>query len=119
MAPRPVAFLESTLVWLPTAALVLAASACAGEDILIGHVSDAHCGAFHVSSDEHGPPETERECTLRCIRGGAAYVLVSNGRVYRIDNQDHPDLPAHAGQMVRVTGRLRDGVVAISSLDAP
>lgn len=85
---------------------------------MAGYVSDAHCGAFHVAADEHGPPETERECTLRCVRGGAGYVIVSNGRVYKIANQDHPDLPVHAGEMVRVTGQVRDGVVEVSRLEA-
>lgn len=85
---------------------------------MAGYVSDAHCGAFHVAADEHGAPETERECTLRCVRGGAGYVIVSNGRVYKIANQDHPDLPVHAGEMVRVTGQVRDGVVEVSRLEA-
>jgi anaerobic selenocysteine-containing dehydrogenase len=112
--------LMPALAWPAAAALVLAASACArtSEDTLAGYISDAHCGAFHVASDEHGPPETERECTLRCVRGGAGYVIVSNGRVYKIANQDHPDLPVHAGQMVRVTGHLRDGIVEVARLEA-
>jgi hypothetical protein len=116
MAREPTAF-SWTRARLSIAGLAIAASGCAGEETLSGIVSDAHCGAFHVSSDEHGPPETERECTLRCVRGGAAYVLVSNGRLYKIENQDHPDLPAHAGQMVRVSGRIRDDVVEVSRLD--
>jgi hypothetical protein len=109
----------SALACLTIAAFALAASGCSREDTLAGFVSDAHCGAFHVAADEHGPAETERECTLRCIRGGAGYVIVSNGRVYRIANQEHPDLPVHAGQLVRVTGNLQEGVVEISTLEAP
>jgi hypothetical protein len=108
---------RSTLSRLAMTALVFGISGCAREETLEGYVSDAHCGAFHVAADEHGPPETERECTLRCVRGGAAYVIVANGRVYKVANQDHPDLPVHAGQMVRVNGRLHDGVVEISSLE--
>jgi hypothetical protein len=113
MAPK------AAFAWLAIAALVLSAAACATEETVAGHISDAHCGAFHVASDEHGAPETERECTLRCIRGGAGYVLVSHGRVYTIENQDHPDLSVHAGQMVRITGHVREGVVEISRLAAP
>jgi hypothetical protein len=109
---------RATLASLAIPAVVLAASACASEDTLAGYISDAHCGAFHVASDEHGPTESERECTLRCVRGGAGYVIVSNGRVYTIANQDHPDLPVHAGQSVRVTGRVREGVVEVSRLEA-
>ena len=111
--------LRPALAWPAAAALVLAGPACTSEETLAGYISDAHCGAFHVASDEHGPPETEHECTLRCVRGGAGYVIVSNGRVYTIANQDHPDLPVHAGQMVRVTGHLQDGVVEISTLETP
>jgi anaerobic selenocysteine-containing dehydrogenase len=117
MAVRPAGLREMACISL-LAAVAAAASACGRADVLTGYVSDAHCGAFHVSADEHGPPETERECTLRCIRGGAAYVLVSNGRVYKIGNQGHPDLPVHAGRMVRMTGHIDDGLVEISRLDA-
>ena len=113
MAPK------AAFAWLAIAALVFSAAACATEGTIAGYISDAHCGAFHVASDEHGPPETERECTLRCIRGGAGYVLVSHGHVYTIENQDHADLPVHAGQLVRVTGQVRNGIVEISRLDAP
>jgi hypothetical protein len=115
---RRAAWIEKALARLASAALVLAAPACATEDTLAGYISDAHCGAFHVSSDEHGPPETERQCTLRCIRGGATYVLVSNGHVYKIANQDHPGLPVHAGQLVRVMGQLQNGIVEVSRLEA-
>ena len=103
---------------LAIVALVLVTAGCGREDVLAGFVSDAHCGAFHVAADEHGPAETERECTLRCIRGGAGYVIVSNGRVYEIANQDHPDLPVHAGAMVRVTGQVQDRVVQVSRIEA-
>lgn len=108
----------SARAWLATAGLLLATAGCARDATLAGYVSDTHCGAFHVAADEHGPPETERECTLRCVRGGAGYVIVANGRVYKIANQDHPDLPVHAGQSVRVSGRLQDGIVEISRVDA-
>jgi hypothetical protein len=103
-------------VGLTVATLIVATSGCTREDTLAGFISDAHCGAFHVAADEHGPPETERECTLRCVRGGAGYVIVSNGRVFKIANQDHPDLAVHAGETVRVTGHLQDGVVEISTI---
>jgi hypothetical protein len=99
-------------------ALALVASACARADMVTGYISDAHCGTVHPVSDEHGPPETERECTLRCTRGGAAYVVVANGRVYTIENQDHPGLLVHAGQMVRVSGHFRDRVVEIIDIES-
>jgi hypothetical protein len=98
-------------------ALAAATSSCAAEQSLTGYLSDAHCGGTH-EWDEHGPPLTERECTLMCVKRGAAFVLVSDGRVYTIENQDHPDLAAHAGDMVRVTGRVQDGTVRVSRLEA-
>ena len=82
-----------------------------------GYLSDTHGGGTH-ECDAHGPPLSERQCTLMCVKKGAAYVLVSGGRVYTISNQDHPDLPVHAGQPVRVSGRVQDGTVRISMLDA-
>ena len=99
------------------AALAVSAASCAPEQSLNGYLSDAHCGGTH-EWDEHGPPLTERECTLMCVKRGAPFVLVSGGRVYPIANQDHPDLSVHAGTMVRVTGRLQDGTIRVSALEA-
>jgi hypothetical protein len=100
------------------AALATMTVSCAAEDSLDGFLSDAHCEGTH-EWDEHGPPLTEHDCTLMCVKRGAAFVLVSGGRVYKIENQDHPDLPMHAGEVVRVTGRVQDDTVSVSTLGAP
>jgi len=54
----------------------------------------------------------ERECTLGCVRRGAEFVLVTDRQVYRIRNQQLPELPALANHRVNVEGTLDgDGIV--------
>lgn len=60
--------------------------------------------------------ETTAACVLGCIRNGAEFVLVVQGVTYPIRNQGMAELAAHAGQAVRVSGRLVGGEIKIASL---
>ena len=61
---------------------------------------------------------SERECTLGCVKGGAEFVLVTDTRVYRIRNQQLPELGTFASQRVRVEGTLEDGGIRVAKLAA-
>lgn len=98
------------------AALLLGLSGCAAPSSWTGIVSDDYCGAYHVW-DEHGPPLTERECTLISVERGAKFVLVVDDVVHPIENQDHPDLAQAAGHKVTVRGRMIDGVITMTAID--
>ena len=81
-----------------------------------GKISDSMCGASHkgmVSSHQKSGEmkqtegkDADRECTLACIKEGAKYVFVSQGKVFEISNQNLPALEEHAGHMVKLTGDL-------------
>jgi hypothetical protein len=91
--------------------LLLTAPACARQQTWGGTIGDSVCSGMHPF-DEHALPMTDKDCTLRCIKDGAKFVLVSNDKMYAIQNQDYPALAEYAGAVVQLTGRLqRDGIV--------
>ena len=107
-----------TLVRIHLAAFVLLASACSRDATLDGTISDDHCGGVHVM-DEHALIFSDQDCATRCIKDGAKYVLVTEGGVYAIENQEHAALATHNGRQVRVTGLVRDRALNVSSVSAP
>ncbi len=80
----------------------------AAQQPLNGEISDSMCGANHAGMGEMG--KNPKNCTTGCVKAGAKYVFVSNGKVYGIQNQDFATLAANAGAKVQVTGDLdKDG----------
>ena len=79
----------------------LAAIACAvafaADQIWVGQISDSMCGASHAKMTGAHPGMTDRDCALACVKGGGQFVFVSDGKVYKIANQDSPLLQMHAG----------------------
>jgi hypothetical protein len=63
---------------------------------------------------------TDRECTQMCASHGAQYVLVADGKVYKLRSHD-ADLKAHAGHMVDLTGDLQRGgdTIRVSKIEMP
>jgi hypothetical protein len=65
---------------------------------------------------------SDRECTLGCVKGGAEFVLVTDTQIYRISDQQLPELQTLANRRVEVAGTI-DGdrivVVRMSATDGP
>ncbi len=79
----------------------------------VGIIGDSHCVATHV----HLPGNAEsRGCVLNCVKRGAEFVFVSDGEVFRIDNQAFPDLATFANQRVNVTGTMAHDAITVSTL---
>src|SRR5690242_8487854 len=73
-----------------------------------GFVEDSNCASKPAMKDN-------AQCAQRCIKGGAAAVLVGeDGTVYKIANQDK--IVAHAGEKVTVTGDLKDGTITVADV---
>ena len=99
------------LAGLSIVVLLLTAPACARQQTWDGTISDSVCSEMHPF-DEHAFPMTDKDCTLRCIKDGANFVLVSHGKTYAIQNQDYPALAQYGGAVVELTGRMqREGIV--------
>ena len=81
----------------------------AGDMTMTGTVSDSHCGTKHSA-----PGATD--CVASCVKGGAKYVLVSEGKVYGMDAQDKA--AAFAGKSVKVTGDCDGTNITVKSIEA-
>ena len=101
------------------AAAMMSAPALAA-DTLKGRISDAMCNAKHMAGEHDGKKTTDRECTEKCISGGAKYVFVGDDdKVYKIANQDFAGLKTHAGHEVVVTAAAKDDTLTVSKIEMP
>jgi hypothetical protein len=101
------------------AALAVAAVAgpFAAEQSWTGKIADSACGAKHEEAAEGQGVMADRDCTQACVRGGSKYVLVVDGKVLQIANQDNKDLATHAGHTVKMTGELKGNAITVSSVE--
>jgi hypothetical protein len=101
------------------AAAMMSAPALAA-DTFKGRLSDSMCNAKHMAGEHDGKKTTDRECTEKCISGGAKYVFVGEGdKVYKIANQDFAGLKTHAGHEVVVTATAKDDTLTVSKIEMP
>lgn len=97
--------------------LLSAATPFAAEQTWTGQISDSACGAKHEEAAEGQGKMPDRDCTLACVRGGSTYVLVVDGKVFQIANQDDKDLATHAGHEVNVTGELKGQAITVAKIE--
>ena len=101
----------AALVTLGLHALYTGQALHAANRTWTGEISSSNCGLTHTPGMPAG------ECTRECVDHGAAYVLVSNGKVYTFANQADKERRAHAGEIVTVTGELKGEVIAASRIE--
>jgi hypothetical protein len=88
----------------------------AAEQMWTGQIRDTMCGAKHMPA-EHGKKQmSDRDCAQACVQKGAQYVLVVDGKVYRLMNHD-ADLKAHAGHTVNLTGDLTGDTIRVAKIE--
>jgi len=95
---------------LAFALLVFGCLAWAAEGSWVGVVSDDHCGAKHSTASDEAAT-----CVKKCVEGGAKYVLVRHGKVYKLDAQEK--FADYAGRRVKVTGTLSEETITVSSVE--
>jgi hypothetical protein len=90
--------------------LLFAMAAWAADNTMTGYIVDEKCGA----KGAHAGAEA---CSKRCIEGGSAAVLVTDGKndVVKIHNQDA--IKGHEGHHVKVTGSMMDGELHIDKVE--
>jgi len=106
---------------LMLSALIFAAPSfpLAAEQTWSGKISDSACGAKHEEAAEGQGVMADRDCTQACVRGGSKYVLVVDGKVLQIANQDNKDLATHAGHLVKMTGEMAGSAIKVSKIEMP
>jgi|ERR1700761_9180773 len=96
-------------------ASIISASLCsfgAFADEMTGYISESHCGAAHSS-----PSAANTACVKKCLNGGSDPVLVSNGKVIKIDAASKDKAVAHAGENVTVNGSMDGDTLKIDSIE--
>lgn len=83
-----------------------------------GKISDSMCKEKHPAGEHDGKKMTDADCTTVCIRKGAKYVFVSDGKVFQLANQSSKQIASHAGQDVELTGELRGDTITAKKLSA-
>ena len=77
----------------------------------VGSIGDSMCGAKHMM-----PGESDKDCTLECVKGGAKFILIgAGGKIYQLSDQKKPE--AFAGSKVKVTGTLKGDTITVSSIE--
>jgi hypothetical protein len=84
--------------------------------IAVGVIGDSFCQHEHrfatrFNVDEH-------TCTLGCVKRGAEFVLVTDTQVYRIHNQQLPELAAFANRRVKVKGTWDGDRIVVANMAA-
>ena len=108
-----------TFFLFAAALLFVSSTPFAAEQTWAGQISDSACGAKHEEAAEGQGKMPDRDCTVACVRGGSKYVLVVDGKVYQIANQDNKDLAMHAGHRVTLTGEMKGQSITVSKIEMP
>ena len=97
------------------ATLLGASLCCAGAfaDEMTGYISESHCAAMHNT-----PNAANTTCIKKCLNGGSDPVLVSNGKVIKIDPASKDKAVAHAGENVTINGTMDGDNLKIDSIQA-
>ena len=103
-----------------TTAIAIGLSAGAGltaaPQTWTGKISDSMCGAKHMSMG--GKNQTDKSCTVDCVKEGDKYILVVGTKTMKIANQTFKDLAKFAGDAVTVTGELKGDTITVTKVEA-
>jgi hypothetical protein len=77
-----------------------------------GFISEDQCGASH-----NAPTASATKCVKGCVARGAAPVLVSNGKVYKLKGED-TTVKGLAGQNVTIKGTIDGDTITVASVEA-
>ena len=89
------------------------------EQTWMGKISDSKCNEKHAAAEHDGKKMTDAECTRMCVKGGAKYVFVSDGKVYQLANQHSKTIASHAGQEVQLSGEMKGDTITATKIVAP
>ena len=111
--------MKTSALFFAAVLLIAQPAISAAEQTWSGKIADSACGARHEEAAENEGVMADRECTQACVRGGSKYVLVVDGKVFQIANQDNVDLATHAGHAVKMTGELKGNSITVSKIEMP
>jgi hypothetical protein len=115
---RAALFVATSLFFVTSLRPAAPLSAQASTVTLTGQISDSMCKAKHEEAAEGQGKMAERDCTLSCVKGGSKFVVLVDGKVIAIANQDNKDLTTFAGQMVTLQGERKGDAITVAHIEA-
>src|SRR5262245_60352457 len=106
------------LVVIGALAAVRVAIRAQAEQTWKGGISDSKWNAKNPAGEHEGKKMTEADCTGVCVKKGAKYVFVSEGKVYQLANQSSKQIASHAGQQVELTGTIKGDTITAKQMKA-
>jgi hypothetical protein len=111
----PVRATSLVVVGVAAGAALLALWLRSSPVVAVGVIGDSICAHDHRGFTTRFNVE-DRECTLGCVKVGAEFVLVTDTRIYRIDNQQLPELASLASRRVQIKGTLDGDRIVVASI---
>ena len=112
--PLPIRATSLAAIGLVAGAVLLAISLRSTPVVAVGVIGDSICAHEHRFTARFNVGE--RECTLGCVTVGAEFVLVTDTQIYRIDNQQLPQLASLASRRVQIKGKLDGDRIVVASI---
>lgn len=104
--------MKTKFVAIATLALAFSLSAFASQTTLTGILTDDMCTQKHMM-----PGKPNADCVRECIKHGAKYVVVADGKVVELKGKQE-QLSELAGKKIKVTGDLTGKALTVSSVEA-
>ena len=111
----PVRPTSLAVIGVAVGAALLALGLRAAPVVAVGVIGDSICAHDHSGFTTRFNAD-DRECTLGCVKVGAEFVLVTDTRIYRIDNQQLPELASLASRRVQIRGKLDGDRILVASM---
>jgi hypothetical protein len=100
--------MKTKLFVIPALVIAFALSSLAAKTTVTGVLTDDMCTKKHMM-----PGKSNADCVRECIKHGAKYVVVAQGKVLEVQG-DQNKLNALAGMKVTVTGNLKGDVLVLT-----
>ncbi|WP_295655227.1 hypothetical protein [uncultured Mucilaginibacter sp.] len=97
------------LLFAMTLSIGVALAAKLTDGPLTGYIGDSMCAA-----DGKANSAAHAACAVKCIKGGAAAVLVVGDKVYKISNQKA--VLKYAGKKVTLEGKVTDDSIEVTKV---
>ncbi len=88
-------------------------STAAMAEKVTGTVSDEKCAAKHMAATAK-----DKSCVETCVKGGAAAVIVSGDKVYKLAADSQDKVKNHLGEKVTVNGKVEGDTITIDTVES-
>jgi hypothetical protein len=103
--------MKNILMMLVAASVLLVSAAFAAPKTLTGTLTDTMC----AKGKHMMPGKSDAECIRACVKSGAKWALLSEGKVYVV-NGDATKFNALAGKRVTVAGEVNGTDIAVTQI---